>query len=71
MVRGAVDRGELPVDTDERTTVGLLTSILCGVKIYAGFADDADAVARVSNYLDVVLAHGVVRGGAKSNALAG
>jgi AcrR family transcriptional regulator len=71
MVRGAVDRGELAADTDQRAIVGLLSSILWGVEAYAGFVDDADAVARVAHYLDVVLAHGVVRDPAESDALAG
>jgi AcrR family transcriptional regulator len=71
MVRGAIERGELASDTDERAIVGLLSSILWGVELYAGFVDDAAAVERVSHYLDVVLAHGVVRGPAESNALAG
>jgi AcrR family transcriptional regulator len=71
MVGNAVERGELAADVDQRAIVGLLSSILWGVQLYAGFADDADAVARVSNYLDVVLGHGVVRGPANSNALAG
>ncbi|MET4427046.1 AcrR family transcriptional regulator [Mycolicibacterium sp. 624] len=60
MVRSAISRGELPPDSDVRTTVGLLASILWGVGLYSGFVEDADAMAVILNQVDDMFAHGLV-----------
>lgn len=61
LVRSAVDRGELPRDTDVRTTVGLLSSIMWGVGMYSGFVDDADTMAAISHRVDDVIVNGLLK----------
>jgi AcrR family transcriptional regulator len=59
IVRAAIGRGELPPDTDVRTTVGLLSSILWGLGLYSGFVEDAEAMAVISDRVDELIVHGL------------
>jgi AcrR family transcriptional regulator len=59
LVKAAIARGELAPDTDLPAVVGVLTSIMWGIGLYAGFIDDSDQMARVTDAVDGVIAHGL------------
>lgn len=59
LVRAAVERGELAADTDVRAMIGLLSSIMWGVGLYAGFVDEEETMARVGVHLGAVLSRGL------------
>ncbi len=61
VVRSAVERGELPRNTDVRMTVGLLSSIMWGVGMYSGFVEDADTMAAISHRVDDVIVNGLLK----------
>lgn len=59
LVKSAITRGELPPDSDLPAIVGVLTSVMWGVGLYAGFVDDPDEMARVTDAVDGMIAHGL------------
>lgn len=60
-IEAAVERGELPSDTEIAILVDLLYCILWGIGFYAGFTDDADRLASMTHTLSEVLRSGLPR----------
>lgn len=59
LVRAAIKRGELAPEVDLSAVVGVLTSIMWGVGLYAGFVEDPDTMERVTAMVDGVIATGL------------
>jgi AcrR family transcriptional regulator len=59
LVAAAVERGELGPDVDARAVVGMLSSIMWGVGLYAGFVPAADDMAPITNRVDEIIANGI------------
>ncbi len=71
MVGDAIDRGELPDDTDAAAVVNLLLAMFWGVGFYAGFVADADAddMMAIAKQLRKLFAHGLLDGARNTRSL--
>ena len=59
-VTGAVERRELPAETDVAMVVELLVAMVWGIEFYAGFLDIENNIASIAKQLARLLGHGLL-----------
>lgn len=59
LVLAAIERGELPPDTDAQEVAGLLAAVVWGAGLYSGFVRRAGVMAGIARQVDELLAHGL------------
>lgn len=68
-VNSAVERHELPADTDVATVVELLVAMVWGIGFYAGFIDIDNNVTEIAKQLQRLLGHGLLDDPSSSRSL--
>lgn len=59
-VRAAVARGEMCLDVHPAAVVDLVHSMVLGIGLYSGFANESTDMASITKQLNTVLAHGLL-----------
>ncbi len=67
-VNSAVERRELPADTDVATVVDLLVAMVWGIGFYAGFLDIGNNMTEIAKQLQRLLGHGLLDDAASSRS---
>lgn len=60
MVEDAIERGELPEDTDPAAVVNMLLAMFLGMGFYAGFIVDSNNMPMIAKQLHRMMTHGLL-----------